>query len=187
MRETKTDVIVIGAGIAGLVAARDLARRGARVTLLEARDRVGGRICTVQPVDSPKSAELGAEFIHGGNDDLWALVHAARFKKRLVPKQHWFVENGRYRSVPDAYDRIYAVFEKIGPDYRGSFQRWFHNHRKSFSSMDRTLARTFVEGFEGASIDRMSGPALYATATEDEGEQYRLDRGYDRVIAALYK
>src|SRR5258708_13051346 len=53
--------------------------------------------------------------------------------------------------------------------------------------MDRTLARTFVEGFEGAAIDRMSRLALSAPATEDEGDQSRLDRGYDRVIAALCK
>jgi monoamine oxidase len=57
-------VLVIGAGVAGLAAARDLALSGADVTVLEARDRIGGRIWTSDawagvPVD------LGASWIHG--------------------------------------------------------------------------------------------------------------------------
>ena len=59
------DVIVIGAGIAGLAAARTLAEAGQRVALIEARDRAGGRILTVPAADGGLPVELGAEFIHG--------------------------------------------------------------------------------------------------------------------------
>lgn len=73
---TPETVIIIGAGMAGLAAGRALTRRGARVTLLEARDRPGGRIHTsrVWP-DAP--VDLGASWIHGvqGNP-LTALARA---------------------------------------------------------------------------------------------------------------
>jgi len=57
------DVIVIGAGIAGLVAARELSARGARVVVLEARERIGGRIHTVR--SGSAIIERGAEMLHG--------------------------------------------------------------------------------------------------------------------------
>src|ERR1700678_1599668 len=69
------DVIVIGAGMAGLAAARTLAEAGLRVTLVEARDRVGGRIYTLPGATLP--IELGAEFIHGLPEELIRLVDEA--------------------------------------------------------------------------------------------------------------
>ena len=59
------DVIVVGAGIAGLSAALALTRAGLSVVILEARDRVGGRIFTQWDEKVKAPVELGAEFIHG--------------------------------------------------------------------------------------------------------------------------
>ncbi len=56
--------IVLGAGMAGIAAAHDLQEAGESVILLEARDRIGGRVYTSRDlVDFP--VELGAELIHG--------------------------------------------------------------------------------------------------------------------------
>ena len=71
------DVVVVGAGIAGLAAARTLAEKGLRVTLLEARDRVGGRIYSVPAAEGGLPVELGAEFIHGLPPELINLVDEA--------------------------------------------------------------------------------------------------------------
>src|SRR5439155_1692882 len=61
----RVDVLVLGAGAAGLAAARDLSHAGLRVTVIEARPRIGGRVLTVHDPRSPVPIELGAEFIHG--------------------------------------------------------------------------------------------------------------------------
>ncbi len=70
---TTRSVVVIGAGIAGLSAAVTLAQAGCAVTLLEANDRVGGRILTVDARGIP--VELGAEFVHGKPPELLQLLH----------------------------------------------------------------------------------------------------------------
>src|SRR5436190_20594901 len=59
------DILIVGAGIAGISAALELARAGLRVTVLEARDRVGGRILTQHDTTLNRPIELGAEFVHG--------------------------------------------------------------------------------------------------------------------------
>ena len=71
-------MIVIGAGVAGLAAARTLAEAGRRVALIEARDRVGGRIHTV-PAMRWRTCRWssGAEFIHGLPPELIDLVEEA--------------------------------------------------------------------------------------------------------------
>src|ERR1700760_4797431 len=73
--ERTADVLVLGAGIAGLAAARALAERGMRPLVLEARDRVGGRIHSLHT--SEGVVELGAEVVHGKNAELWTLIEEA--------------------------------------------------------------------------------------------------------------
>lgn len=72
MRVDRFDTIVVGAGVAGLTAARLLAQEGSKVLVLEARDRVGGRVVTER--DGELVADLGASWIHGITD---SAVHAA--------------------------------------------------------------------------------------------------------------
>lgn len=69
------EVLIIGAGIAGLTAARTLAEAGLNVTVIEARERIGGRILTHRVADEP--IELGAEFVHGRPPELLALITEA--------------------------------------------------------------------------------------------------------------
>jgi monoamine oxidase len=65
------DVLILGAGFAGLSAAIDLARAGLRVEIIEARDRIGGRVFTQFDSSLNHSVELGAEFVHGLAPEIW--------------------------------------------------------------------------------------------------------------------
>lgn len=73
MGQRDGDVIVVGAGLAGLVAARDVVAAGHDVTVLEARDRVGGRTLTVE-LDDGDAVDLGAQWIGPGQERIKALV-----------------------------------------------------------------------------------------------------------------
>src|ERR1700733_7065810 len=75
MTDNTHDVVVVGAGMAGLTTARSLAEAGLKVLVVEANDRIGGRILTRHVGDD--AIELGAEFIHGRPPELWALIKEA--------------------------------------------------------------------------------------------------------------
>src|SRR5215210_6965969 len=76
--DRRFDVIVVGAGAAGLAAARRLDEAGARVLVLEARDRTGGRVLTMHDRQSPLPIEMGAEFLHGDADEVREIARKAR-------------------------------------------------------------------------------------------------------------
>src|SRR5205823_4391940 len=68
------DVIILGAGAAGLSAAIELTRAGLAVSVIEARNRIGGRIFTLRDPVCDAPIELGAEFIHGKPPEIWDLL-----------------------------------------------------------------------------------------------------------------
>jgi len=73
------DVVVIGGGVAGLGCARELASHGLPVVVLEARDRVGGRVWTLRlPEHEP--VELGAQVVHGEFASTWETIRAAELR-----------------------------------------------------------------------------------------------------------
>ena len=181
MKNREAEVVVIGAGVAGLAAALRLAENGVRVAVLEARARAGGRIWSEQAKGWPGAVELGAEFVHGGNEALTRAMRAARIGTAPVAARHWFVdENGRRTAA--AWDRVDAVMRRIGPRFRGSFADWLRAEGGKLSAHDRSLARKFVEGFQGAPVERMSAAMLFEDTKHDE-KQRRPKGGYGPLVA----
>src|SRR3954466_11332468 len=72
-REMEADIIVVGAGLAGLAAAREVQRRGGAALVLEARDRVGGRTLN-EPIGDGEVVEVGGQWIGPGQDRIAALA-----------------------------------------------------------------------------------------------------------------
>lgn len=92
--------MVIGAGMAGVTSARALVRAGARVTVLEAGQRIGGRIRTIRDF-AGTPVEAGAEFIHGVRAATWADVRACGARVQPVPYRYsWFDIAGHTRWLP---------------------------------------------------------------------------------------
>src|SRR5438876_9508746 len=89
-----THVLIVGAGAAGLMTAREVARAGKRVTILEARDRCGGRIYPLPVAEFGYPAEGGAEFVHGAAPVTRAIMREAGLA--LLPRggRRWSTRTG---------------------------------------------------------------------------------------------
>jgi monoamine oxidase len=183
------DVIVVGAGIAGLAAARTLAEAGLGVTLVEAQDRVGGRIYTVPGGELP--IELGAEFIHGLPLELIGLVDEAGLTRfELEGETRCFREkyDGKGQLEPCGIQReVDQLFDQLSnfnpPQADLSFCEFVA--QRGLSQEAATLATNYVEGFNAADANRISILALAKQqAAEDliSGDRvFRVAEGYARV------
>src|SRR6266404_3950662 len=87
-------IVIIGAGAAGLMAARELGRAGRKVTVLEARDRCGGRIHPLPAAEFGYPAEGGAEFVHGEAPVTHGLLREAGLSLLRIHGTQWTVEKG---------------------------------------------------------------------------------------------
>jgi monoamine oxidase len=162
-------IVVIGAGIAGLIAAVKLAEAGQEVVVLEARDRVGGRIFTHHVGDV--AVELGAEFVHGEPPEMLALLEELGLPRYelggtnlyYLPDGSLFVEDESDEDAT-AGDDPFALIERMTawsekhPREDLSFREYLV--RESVARDLATGATSFVEGFNAADASRISVRSL---------------------------
>jgi monoamine oxidase len=188
-----TDVVVIGAGVAGLAAASRLTEAGASVTVLESRDRLGGRIATVRDPRAPIPIELGAEFIHGSAPEV---VEIARARNLIVCDTHgerWRAAGRRLTPLDDHdfWKELGHVMKRLDPERTPdrSFQEFLATKPGGATlAAQRTLAREFVQGFHAADTALISERSLADGGAPEDPAEERMGRiidGYDRVPAAL--
>jgi monoamine oxidase len=103
-------VVVIGAGLAGLTAADALTREGIDVTVLEATDRIGGRVFSV-PFYDMAIVERGAEFVLPGETEVLALVD--RFGLELRDKGMFYANREPRGGEPVTSDEVKEGFEQL--------------------------------------------------------------------------
>ena len=146
------DVIVIGAGAAGLAAARELARHSLRVAILEARDRIGGRVWPVPFGDSVAPAELGAEFIHGKARETRALLREAGAGLTAIGDESWSGDGKTELQRTDDFGSAAAIFEPALSLHNDESVENFLSRFDGRDDMRESVAsaRAFVEGFDAA-------------------------------------
>jgi monoamine oxidase len=171
------DVIVIGGGVAGLEAAQRLGRAKKRVLVVEARERLGGRLWTRHAGGLPP-VELGAEFVHGRPQNLLRRLRAAGARLGNADGAHLIAARGKLVAAGPEFEQVMRVFGTPRPRDE-SMRRVIE---RELTGNARDLARAYVEGMYAADVRRASAQAIMrmTDADEDYGLHRVLD-GYDRL------
>jgi monoamine oxidase len=180
-------VLVIGAGMAGLTAARALAQAGVRVLVLEAQNRIGGRILTERVGN--QVIELGAEFVHGRPPELLALIAEAGLTLTERDGAMVSFEDGQLTGSGEAErEDLFAPLERLGslsgPDL--SFADFLEREQiPEISQEERFALIGYVEGFNAADHRKISAASLglqQKAEEEIEGDRaFHVVGGYDQV------
>ena len=186
----RSDVIVVGGGVAGLAAAGRLGEAGRRVILLEARARLGGRVHTVLDPAGEHPIELGAEFVQGKSADLIQVLQDAHLSLQELPEQHVRGdgdETDQYADVELLVDRfLQLTLPKVGDVPVAQAIRQLAP--TDFTSDELEALTAYLEGFHAADLQRFGTAALaenQAAVTRDGPHVVRLEGGYGRLVAAL--
>lgn len=181
------NILIIGAGAAGLMAARKLAAAAHSVTALEASDRPGGRICTIQPPGFTKPIEAGAEFIHGRLSlTLQLLKESGGNWQRMTGKMirvnngHWHQQEEFVEGWDELIHRMAALQTDV--TLADFLQQYFHEEKYALL---RQSVQRFAEGFDVADIHQVSVLGLRDEWKHEEEEQYRIPGGYQQLINYL--
>ena len=182
----RSDVLVVGAGAAGLAAAREISSRGVAVTVLEARNRIGGRIATERDPSWAVPIELGPEFIHGRPEETLELVRRAGLLAVRLVDVHWKRSGSGWKEIRDfwaAADRITSKLPDRGRDR--TVAEYIAAHR-ALRPKQRELLRSLVEGYDASPADRVSVQSISTKGSEPEcHDQLRILDGHDRLVARL--
>lgn len=204
-----TRVVVAGAGLAGLSAAHELARAGAAVTLLDARDYAGGRVRTIRDFSAGQHAELGGEFVEPDHKELLGLCDEFRLQLVRVLRSgftHRFRDaQGTYHlsrtapweSLADALSPLLRRHKLAGGDTSAvvirematmSLAEWL---RRSKAPQALQPMATALRGFFLADSDEISVlPVVEQIAkggSPAQAELFRIEGGNDRLVDALIR
>jgi monoamine oxidase len=191
MARSKREVLVLGAGAAGLAAAVELVRAGLSVLVLEARARIGGRVWTVRDPAVAVPLELGAEFIHGRPAATYRWLREAGLEAVESPRVRWIVRDG---ALARADDRPWHELQRALRAELASLRRrdipfsklLERLARRGLSERARAFARRMVEGYEAADPARASARAIAEDWTAGGPQGHARPRGgYGALLDVL--
>ena len=196
MTSTDYDVIIIGAGVAGLIAGRLLAETGRRIAIVEARGRIGGRIWTqntaLDHTQLPVPVELGAEFVHGLPHETWSLIKEAGLSTFEIAGSSYRYDGGRLTTAneheqPGAAERVLEAMTRWMQKQPSGGDISFVEYLKA-QAVDPLAARAagnYVEGFNAADQHRISVAALAKQQAAEDAisadRLFRLEAGYAAI------
>jgi monoamine oxidase len=187
MTTIATDVAIIGAGAAGLAAARRLQERGADFLVVEARDRVGGRAYTFGS-SAPAPIELGAEFVHGAHQATLSLIDECGDSIMDTTWEVFRLRDGRLEETSDIWESVEQILQRVSPRADDQSVEAFLDALPAaeFSSDEVEMVRSLVEGFDAAITTDAS---IVAIANEWRGasnrSSFRPAGGYAKLIHYL--
>jgi monoamine oxidase len=181
------DVIIIGAGAAGLMAAKELSAAGLEVRILEARDRIGGRIYSLNDLPFAEQVQGGAEFIHGKLPLTLNLLKEAGLNTVKLEGDVWQVTKGKWNQESDFYKNIDIVVAQLKSLEADTTIAEFME--KSFSEARhdglRKSLTEYIEGYYSGKIDKISAKSFLEEWMSEDEEQYRPEAGYGKMINYL--
>ena len=196
------NVVIIGAGISGLSAAYKLKQSGANVTLIEARNRIGGRIFTYKFDDANLTCELGAEWVGRSHERLISLckefnleLQNHQFEIHLTMNCE-YKKNGEWDFSPNwklKYESLIDHFNTYpeGSDLKKDFDKldwWRYLVNQGINEKDLELKELLDSTDFGESIRQVSayaGIAEYAESSEKNEMDFHIKGGNSQIIFKL--
>jgi monoamine oxidase len=184
-------VIILGAGAAGMAAAAVLSEKKISTLILEARDRIGGRICTIHDPAFAIPIDLGAEYVHGDPEVTWKIIREAKLIAHDVPFDHHELRGNRLVHLKHFSQEMGKIMTGV-PKVDLSFAEFLRKYKSRPDLANaRRLAVHFVQGFDAADPQLASTQSI---AEEWEGigdleekTQHRILQGNGALIDHLHK
>jgi monoamine oxidase len=183
--QDRFDVVVVGAGAAGIAALRRLSATGLSVVALEARPRVGGRSHTIlaRP-DLP--VDCGAGWVHSADENLLAkLIEQAGFHLDRRPP-HWMRQSFNRNFPPEDQQAFRAALNAFEKRAQAAAERGVDRAASELlepGSRWNVLLDAFSSYYNGAEFDQVS--ILDYAAYEDSRVNWRVCEGYGAAIASF--
>jgi monoamine oxidase len=182
----KQSILIIGAGAAGLMAAFTLADNY-DVTILEARNRTGGRIHSIPQKINNELLETGAEFVHGNLPQTLSLIKKAGLTLEKVTGKMFTVSNCEWKEeeeMIEGWDELLDKMKSLKDDITldGFLETYFAD--PSYENL-RRHTRAYAAGFDLADPTKASTKSLYREWSQETEDQYRIKEGYGALISFL--
>ncbi|GGH19374.1 flavin monoamine oxidase family protein [Mucilaginibacter phyllosphaerae] len=184
----KNNILIIGAGAAGLMAAYTLSKAGKKVTVLEARNRTGGRIHSLSNEYFFKDTELGAEFIHGDLPVTLHLLKQAGIRYKSANAEMWQYQNGKFEENSMVVADWDLLMKKLNELKQDTHVWDFLNTAFPGDKYEELRAGVwaFVSGYDTANPRDASAFALRKEwQHEEQDAQHRVKGGYCAIINYL--
>jgi monoamine oxidase len=183
----QANIIIIGAGAAGLIAAKELSTAGYKITILEAQEKAGGRMCTSTQNKFGMPVEPGAEFIHGNLKLTLQLLKEVNIKYTAINGKMVHFTNEKIKRHDDLdkhWDELMERIEELKEDMtvEDFLNKYFSDEK--YGQL-RQSVQGFANGFALADTAKAAITPLKNEWVHEEEDQYRVDGGYIKLTEYL--